>query len=166
MEGLHLSASMVRLTLIARQRDGLPLAEGLDNDKDPDLTSYKQQAKVCVHRQRWDRCQGPQWLHVVKPLKVRCAVQTLFKKFASQTKQLSERLSIEASSHTFHILFAHNVCFLTLAEKGYNKKLAFQYLEELASEFSRLYGPQIEAVSRPYAFIKFGATLIYKQATV
>jgi hypothetical protein len=38
---------MVRLTLIARQRDGLPLAEGLDNDKDPDLVSYKQQAKVC-----------------------------------------------------------------------------------------------------------------------
>lgn len=38
---------MVRLTLIARQRDGLPLAEGLDNDKDPDLTANKQQAKVC-----------------------------------------------------------------------------------------------------------------------
>jgi vesicle transport protein SEC22 len=39
---------MVRLTLIARQRDGLPLAEGLDNDKDPDLTSSKQQAKVRI----------------------------------------------------------------------------------------------------------------------
>lgn len=37
---------MVRLTLIARQRDGLPLAEGLDNDKDRELVSYKQQAKV------------------------------------------------------------------------------------------------------------------------
>jgi hypothetical protein len=39
---------MVRLTLIARQRDGLPLAEGLDNDKDRDLTISKQQAKVRV----------------------------------------------------------------------------------------------------------------------
>jgi vesicle transport protein SEC22 len=37
---------MVRLTLIARQRDGLPLAEGLDNDKDRELSSGKQQAKV------------------------------------------------------------------------------------------------------------------------
>ena len=36
------------------------------------------------------------------------------------------------------------------------QKLAFQYLEELVSEFSRLYGPQIDSVARPYAFIKFG----------
>jgi hypothetical protein len=37
---------MVRLTLIARVTDGLPLAEGLDTDKDPDIDAYKQQAKV------------------------------------------------------------------------------------------------------------------------
>ena len=36
------------------------------------------------------------------------------------------------------------------------QKLAFQYLEELASEFSRLYGTQVDSVARPYAFIKFG----------
>lgn len=40
---------MVRMTLIARQRDGLPLAEGLDNDKDRDLSSGKSQAKVHPH---------------------------------------------------------------------------------------------------------------------
>jgi vesicle transport protein SEC22 len=40
---------MVRLTLIARVRDGLPLAEGLDSDKDHDLDKYKQQAKVRRH---------------------------------------------------------------------------------------------------------------------
>ena len=38
---------MVRLTLIARKADGLPLAEGLDNNKEHDLDQYKQQAKVC-----------------------------------------------------------------------------------------------------------------------
>ena len=37
---------MVRLTLIARVSDGLPLAEGLDSDKDHELDGYKQQAKV------------------------------------------------------------------------------------------------------------------------
>lgn len=37
---------MVRLTLIARVSDGLPLAEGLDNDKDPEIDQYKSQAKV------------------------------------------------------------------------------------------------------------------------
>lgn len=37
---------MVRLTLIARLTDGLPLAEGLESDKGSDIGHYKQQAKV------------------------------------------------------------------------------------------------------------------------
>ena len=37
---------MVRLTLIARLSDGLPLAEGLDSEKDPEIDQYKVQAKV------------------------------------------------------------------------------------------------------------------------
>ncbi len=37
---------MVKLTLIARASDGLPLAEGLDTDKDPLMERYKAQAKV------------------------------------------------------------------------------------------------------------------------
>lgn len=37
---------MVRLTLISRLHDGLPLAEGLDSEKDPEVDSYKSQAKV------------------------------------------------------------------------------------------------------------------------
>ena len=58
----------------------------------------------------------------------------------------------------FHTLVdEYGVCYLVLTDKGYPKKLAYQYLEELQSEFSRLYGTQIESVNRPYAFIKFGA---------
>lgn len=37
---------MVKLTLIARIIDGLPLAEGLDSDKDADIEQYKSLAKV------------------------------------------------------------------------------------------------------------------------
>lgn len=37
---------MVKLTLIARVADGLPLAEGLDTDKSHELDQFKQQAKV------------------------------------------------------------------------------------------------------------------------
>jgi len=44
------------------------------------------------------------------------------------------------------------VCYLSLCERGYPKKLAFQYLEELQNEFQRLYLGQIETVARPYAF--------------
>jgi hypothetical protein len=44
---------MVRLTLIARLADGLPLAEGLDSDKDAEIDQYKLQAKVCAMSCRW-----------------------------------------------------------------------------------------------------------------
>jgi hypothetical protein len=41
----------VRLTLIARVSDGLPLAEGLDRDEEPEMRQYdyKNQAKVDYH---------------------------------------------------------------------------------------------------------------------
>lgn len=116
---------MVRLTLIARSRDGLPLAEGLDADKEHEMYAYKSQAKG------------------------------IFKKMAASSSKRPDRMSIESGPFTFHYLLDGEVCFLTLAEKAYPKKLAFQYLEELQSEFSRLYGGQIEGVTRPYAFIKF-----------
>jgi hypothetical protein len=44
------AGKMVRLTLIARVFDGLPLAEGLDSEKDPEIDQYKSQAKVAVTR--------------------------------------------------------------------------------------------------------------------
>ena len=37
---------MVRLTLIARVHDGLPLAEGLDTEREIEVDAYKGQAKV------------------------------------------------------------------------------------------------------------------------
>jgi vesicle transport protein SEC22 len=64
-------------------------------------------------------------------------------------------MTVESGPFNFHCLIDVDVVFLALADKAYPKKLAFQYLEELQSEFTRLYGPQIEGVARPYAFIKF-----------
>ena len=43
---------MVKLTTITRIRDALPLAEGLDADKEHELYSYKSQAKVCLLEKR------------------------------------------------------------------------------------------------------------------
>ena len=71
--------------------------------------------------------------------------------------QAASRVSIESDAFIFHYLIEADVCYLTLTDRGYPKKLAYQYLEELQSEFSRLYGQQIESIARPYAFIKFGA---------
>uniref|UniRef100_A0A453M0X3 Longin domain-containing protein n=1 Tax=Aegilops tauschii subsp. strangulata TaxID=200361 RepID=A0A453M0X3_AEGTS len=52
------------------------------------------------------------------------------------------------------------VCYLTMCDRSYPKKLAFQYLEDLKNEFERVNGSQIETAARPYAFIKFG--MIFK----
>lgn len=81
--------------------------------------------------------------------------QTLFKRMAAE-KAGDSRLSVDSGPFVFHYLIQADVCYLTLTDKSYPKKLAYQYLEELQSEFSRLYGPQIDAAARPYAFIKFG----------
>ena len=50
------TAAMVRLTLIARTRDGLPLAEGLDADKEHEMYQYKSQAKVRYSEGRSGAC--------------------------------------------------------------------------------------------------------------
>ena len=48
------------------------------------------------------------------------------------------------------------ICFLTLADKGYPRRFAFDYLDDLQKEFLQLHGQQIDSVERPYKFITFG----------
>jgi len=82
------------------------------------------------------------------------------------------RMSIETSQHkVFHYLIKDLICYLTLTEQSYPKRLAFVYLEEISDAFleelTRDYGDAwrttIETVARPYAFIKFDSVLQKKQ---
>ncbi|KAJ6802820.1 25.3 kDa vesicle transport protein [Iris pallida] len=116
---------MVKLTMIARVTDGLPLAEGLDDSRDQkDAEFYKQQAKL------------------------------LFKNLSKGHNEAS-RMSIETGPYFFHYIIEGRVCYLTMCDRSYPKKLAFQYLEDLKNEFEKINGSQIETAARPYAFIKF-----------
>ncbi|KAL8458743.1 hypothetical protein ACS0TY_036306 [Phlomoides rotata] len=116
---------MVKLTMIARVTDGLPLAEGLDDGRDvPDSDFYKQQVK------------------------------SLFKNLSRGQNEPS-RMSIETGPYIFHYIIEGRVCYLTMCDRAYPKKLSFQYLEDLKNEFEHTYGNQIETAARPYAFIKF-----------
>ncbi|KAJ8619191.1 hypothetical protein MRB53_015377 [Persea americana] len=116
---------MVKLTMIARVTDGLPLAEGLDDGRDQnDSEYYKQQAKA------------------------------VFKNLSKGHNEAS-RMSIETGPYVFHYIIEGRVCYLTMCDRSYPKKLAFQYLEDLKNEFERVNGNQIETAARPYAFIKF-----------
>ena len=52
-------------------------------------------------------------------------------------------------------IIEQDVCFLTLCDRGFNKKLAYSFLEDLSQEFYNLYGHKISTASRPYSFIEF-----------
>ncbi|XP_031500902.1 25.3 kDa vesicle transport protein [Nymphaea colorata] len=118
---------MVKLTMLARVTDGLPLAEGLDDGRDVNnVELYKQQAK------------------------------SLFKNLSNSQHDPS-RMSIETGPYVFHYIIEGRVCYLTMCDRSYPKKLAFQYLEDLKNEFEKVNGSQIETAARPYAFIKFDA---------
>lgn len=68
-------------------------------------------------------------------------------------------LFLNQSGHLYRLhsyLISENVVFLTIADKSYPRKLAFSYLDELSKEFSTTYGPKVETVRKPYAFVGFG----------
>jgi vesicle transport protein SEC22 len=122
---------MVKTTIIARVADGLPLAASMDDEESADLTEFKNQAKM------------------------------LFKQLSGGSEQ---RCSLDSPPFVFQYQFfidfsyiiEFGVCYLCLCDKSYPKKLAFQYLEELQTEFHSQYGNEMQRVARPYAFVKFG----------
>ncbi|KZO94814.1 protein transport protein Sec22 [Calocera viscosa TUFC12733] len=75
--------------------------------------------------------------------------------FRRITPNSEPQCSIESGPYTLHYLIADNVVYLTIAEKSYPRKLAFSYLDELAKEFSHSYGPKVDGVRKPYAFVGF-----------
>lgn len=88
------------------------------------------------------------------------------------------KMSIETTSSTiFHYVIKDNICYLTLTERSYPKRLAFLYLEEVADAFmEHLLSTQgnnggsnnswrqiIETTPRPYAFIRCEPIIQKKQ---
>ncbi|KAJ3357560.1 SNAP receptor [Entophlyctis luteolus] len=79
--------------------------------------------------------------------------KSIFKRLSSDSDL---RCSIETGPFIFHYLIEFGVCYLTLCDRSYPKKLAFAYLEEIQTEFHEKYGNEVASVARPYAFVKFG----------
>mmetsp|Transcript_4722 Transcript_4722/g.6485 ORF Transcript_4722/g.6485 Transcript_4722/m.6485 type:complete len:229 (+) Transcript_4722:104-790(+) len=91
--------------------------------------------------------------------------------YKNQAKQILKKLnprsvakcSIDSGQFIFHYMIEAGICYLTLTDKGYPKRLAFLYLEEIhdafMEELQRDHGDdwrnKVDTVSRPYAFIKF-----------
>ncbi|KAF6241318.1 hypothetical protein HO173_000028 [Letharia columbiana] len=65
--------------------------------------------------------------------------------------------SIEAGKYTLHYLIQDQLCFLTICDHSYPRKLAFTYLSDLATEFTTTYSSSqyLSPNCRPYAFVEF-----------
>ncbi|KAJ3364052.1 hypothetical protein AMAG_06611 [Allomyces macrogynus ATCC 38327] len=83
---------------------------------------------------------------------VKNQAKQLFRKLSPNAEP---RCSIESGAITLHYLIENDICYLVLCEKSYPRKLAFDYLSELAREFYAQFGHEVPAVTRPYAFVKF-----------
>ncbi|KAJ2776587.1 SNAP receptor [Coemansia javaensis] len=79
--------------------------------------------------------------------------KAIFKKLNAHSEAMC---SIESGPYFLHYLVDQGVCYLCICERGFPRKLAFSYLDELSREFYMSYGGEVEKGSlRPYAFIKF-----------
>lgn len=123
------------LTFVSRASDGLPLVANTAPDFSQGVTQeHKNQAK--------DILRG-----------------------LGGTGSSSAKMSIDTTNNLiFHYLVRDSLCYLTLTERSYPKRLAFLYLEEIADAFleslANDYGDPgwreaIATTARPYAFIKF-----------
>jgi len=81
------------------------------------------------------------------------------------SRKSQSKLTIETGDYYFAYSIVNDVCYLTLCEKSYPKKLAFKFLEELQKEFDIQYADEITSAKRPYAFLKFD-TFIQKTKKV
>ena len=74
-----------------------------------------------------------------------------------------KKCSFESGNYTFHYIIDDGVCYMTLCERGYDKRLSFGFLEDIkrafVEELRADHGPDyrstVDTVSHPYAFIKF-----------
>jgi vesicle transport protein SEC22 len=65
------------------------------------------------------------------------------------------RCTIEAGPFYYHYILEQGVAYLTLCERGYPRRLAFQFLGEVHAEFMRSHGADLPRYSRPYACVAF-----------
>ncbi|KAL3373692.1 hypothetical protein AABB24_005598 [Solanum stoloniferum] len=116
---------MVKVTIIGRVSDGMPLAQGprLHEENNDVLTTYKKQAEF------------------------------ILKEISLQALP-SSKMTILVDHHSFNYMVANGICYLMLCESSYPRKLAFHYLQDLQQEFERLDSSLVDRITKPYTFIK------------
>ncbi|GKC56747.1 25.3 kDa vesicle transport protein [Tanacetum coccineum] len=115
---------MVKLTIVGRVNDGLPLSQGpIYHDDDDDNTVYKQHAEFLLREISVD------------------ALPT-------------SNTTIFLHHHCFNYMVKNGVCFITLCDVSYPRKLAFHYLQDLQKEFEKIDLELVNQITEPYNFLK------------
>lgn len=66
----------------------------------------------------------------------------------------SSKMTILVDHHCFNYMVENGICYLTICESSYPRKLAFHYLQDLQQEFERLDSSLVDRITKPYTFIK------------
>ncbi|XP_030533520.1 25.3 kDa vesicle transport protein isoform X2 [Rhodamnia argentea] len=121
---------MVKLTIVGRVKDGLPLAQGhrYVTDDHGYFGFYKQQAELVLEE-------------------------------IARGALKSAKMTIHVNHHCFHYLVEDGVCFIVLCESSYPRKLAFHYLQDLHTEFDKFDKRILDKITRPYSFVKFDGVI-------
>lgn len=115
---------MVKLTIVGRVNDGLPMSQGPMYDEADDNMVYKQHAEFLLREISVD------------------ALPTL-------------NTTIVLHDHCFNYMVKNGVCFITLCDVSYPRKLAFHYLQDLQKEFEKIDLELVNQITEPYSFRKF-----------
>ncbi|XP_026408942.1 25.3 kDa vesicle transport protein-like [Papaver somniferum] len=118
---------MVKLTVVGRAYDGLPVAHfpRVKNEEDMSMLFYKQQAEFIVK----EICRG-----ALLPSKMSMNID---------------------DQYCFNYLIEKGISYITLCESSYPRYLAFQYLQDLNKEIEKLDTNFLHTLTKPYSFIKF-----------
>ncbi|KAK6155723.1 hypothetical protein DH2020_009971 [Rehmannia glutinosa] len=121
---------MLRLTIVGRVRDGLPLAQGprYVNEENDKISTYKQQGEF------------------------------LLKEISRGALPLS-KMTIFLDQYSFNYMVEDGICFMVLCDSMYPRKLVFHYLQDLQEEFKKFDVGLTERIMRPYSLIKFDAII-------
>ena len=75
------------------------------------------------------------------------------------TPSSPSKCSITAGPYLYHYSIDQGVVYLTLADRSYPKRLAFQYLDAVQHAFNRSHTALVSTYSRPYAAVSFDPTM-------
>ncbi|MCH0628972.1 hypothetical protein JNB11_03220 [Kocuria palustris] len=77
------------------------------------------------------------------------------------TPNSAPQATIELGAYNIHYIIANQIIYLCICDKGYPRKLAFSYLNEISNEFQQSHGQDALSVSaRPFGFSLFDNFLL------